>query len=594
MPPIDQRLPKTPLVVTRFAGQEGPGRRGGELTTLVGSGRDTRLMTIYSYTRLIVYDERLQLQPDLVDSYDVKEGREFTLRLRPGHRWSDGKPFTTEDFRYYWQDVANDKELSPVGLPVELLVDGRPPEVEIIDATTIRYTWQRPNPYFIASQARAAPLFLFRPSHYLRRFHKKYTPEAAILKSAEGGERSGGWAGIHRRLDAMYADDNVDLPTLNPWMNTTPLPAQRLVFVRNPYFHRIDAERQQLPYIDRVVFIVAAASIIPEKAGLGEADLQARYLTMRDYTFLKSSAHTSHVSVRLWEVGSGSELAFYPNFNANDSTWRTVMRDVRFRRAISLAVNRDELNQVVYFGLAVPSNNTVMPRSPLFRPDYATRWATHDPTRAAKLLDDCGLSRRDAEGFRRLPDGRRATLVVEHMSEKSADIDALQLIADHWKRVGIEMLPRPQTLENFRLRVMSGEAVMTAYAGVVTAAPTADESPREFAPTTRGGLQWPRWGMHYESDGRDGEKCDWPPACRLLDYLREWEESPDMAGRRKAWAEILAATADEVFSIGTVNGTRQPIVVGPNLRNVPKEGYYAWDPGGYFGLYRPETFWIDG
>jgi peptide/nickel transport system substrate-binding protein len=467
------------------------------------------------------------------------------------------------------------------------------PTVRIIDSTTVRYTWDKPNPDFIGSQARAAPLFLFRPSHYLKKFHKKYTPEKVILKSAEGGERAGGWADIHRRLDAMYADDNVALPTLNPWVNTTPSPTQRLVFVRNPYFHRIDTEGQQLPYIDHVVFAVTATNLVPVKAGLGAVDLQARYLSMRDYTFLERSARVSHIDVRLWEVGSGSELALYPNFNANDEVWRDLMRDVRFRRALSVGIDRDELNQVIYSGLAVPSNNTVMRRSPLFRPDYATRWATYNLALANRLMDECGLSQRDSDGFRKLPNGRRATIVVEHVSERTVDVDTLQLIADDWRRIGIEMLSRPQPLANFRRRVLSGDSLMTAHAGVVTAAPTVDTSPREFAPTMEGGLQWPRWGMYYESGGKEGDKCDWRPACSLLDYLEKWEQASGPAGRRRAWHDILEATAEGVFSIGTVNGTRQPVVVGPRVRNVPRHGYYAWNPGGYFGLYRPETFWIN-
>jgi peptide/nickel transport system substrate-binding protein len=164
-----------------------------------------------------------------------------------------------------------------------------------------------------------------------------------------------------------------------------------------------------------------------------------------------------------------------------------------------------------------------------------------------------------------------------------------------WARrqeIGIQILVKAQTKENLRLRAVSGEALMTAYVGVVTAAPTPNTSPREFTPTTRGGLQWPKWGMYVESKGKQGEKCDMESACQLLDYLKEWQSATDEAGRRKAWQKILQANADEVFSIGTVNGIRQPIVVGSRVRNVPKEGYYAWDPGGYIGLYQPDTFWI--
>jgi peptide/nickel transport system substrate-binding protein len=592
LPPVDKRIPQQPWVVRKFAGGDGPGKQGGQLNMLVSGDRDTRLMTIYSYTRLIVYDGQFKLHPDLLESFDVKEGREFTLKLRAGHKWSDGHPFTTEDFRFFWEDVANNKELSASGPSVELMVDGQPPKVEIIDERIIKYSWDKPNPYFIESQARAAPLFLFRPAHYLKKFHAKYTSPDEIAKSGKGGQQGGNWVQIYRRQDVMYNNNNVDLPTLNPWVNTTASPAQRYVFARNPYYHRIDEKGQQLPYIDRVILTLAATNLIPAKAGMGEADLQPRYLNMRDYTFLQKSAKTSGVDVRLWESGSGSQLALYPNLNANDDDWRKLFRDVRFRRALSLAIDREELNQVVYLGLAKPSNNTIMERSQLFKPEYATKWAQYDPKLANKLLDEVGLSKRDAQGTRLLPDGRSATIVVEHASEETEDADALQLIGEFWKKVGIKMLTKPQTRENFRLRTFSGEALMTAYAGTSTAVPTPDTSPKEFAPTMLGGLQWPKWGIYVESKGKQGEQCDMPDACKLLDYVHEWEHAKDEAGKSAAWGKLLQANADEVFSIGTVNGIRQPLVVGPKVKNVPKEGYYAWDPGGYIGLYQPDTFWI--
>jgi peptide/nickel transport system substrate-binding protein len=588
LPPIAKRIPEQPWIIKRFAGGEGPGRQGGQLNMLVAGVRDSRLMTVYSYTRLIVYDDKFKLHPDILESYEIKEGREFTLKLRAGHKWSDGQPFTTEDFRFFWEDVANNPDLSPSGPSVELLVDGKPPKVEIIDKLTIKYTWEKPNPYFIESQARAAPLFLYRPAHYLKTLHGKYTPEEEILKIHKGTR----WVNIYRRVDVMYGNSNIDMPTLNPWVLATPFPAQRYVFNRNPYYHRIDEKGQQLPYIDDVIMTVAATNLIPAKAGLGEADLQPRYLNMRDYTFLQKSAKTSGVNVRLWESGSGSQIALYPNLTATDEEWRKLMRDVRFRRALSVAIDRDELNQVVYLGLAKPSNNTVMERSELFKPEYATKWAKFDPKLANKLLDEVGLAKRGPDGIRLLPSGKPATIVIEHASEETEDADALQLIGEFWKKVGIKMLTKPQTRENFRLRAFSGEAIMTAFAGNVTAVPTVNTSPKEFAPTMQGGLQWSRWGMFIESKGSKGDKCDLESACKLLDYVKEWETSADAAGRRAAWDKILAANADEVFSIGTVNGIRQPIVVGPKVRNVPKEGYSAWDPGGYIGLYQPDTFWI--
>ena len=175
LPPVEKRIPAAPSIVTRFATADGPGQPGGQFNMLISGARDTRLMTVYSNARLIVYDDQFKLQPDILESYEVEDGKVFTFKLRPGHKWSDGHPFTTEDFRFFWEDVANNNELSPSGPSVELLVDGKPPKVEIIDERTIRYSWDEPNPYFIETQAHAAPLFLFRPAHYLKKFHGKYT-----------------------------------------------------------------------------------------------------------------------------------------------------------------------------------------------------------------------------------------------------------------------------------------------------------------------------------------------------------------------------------------------------------------------------------
>lgn len=590
LPPVDKRIPAQPSVVTQFAGADGPGKPGGEVNMLVANARDTRLMTIYSNARLIVYDGEFKLHSDILDSYENKEGRIFTLKLRAGHKWSDGQPFTTEDFRFYWEDMANNKELSPSGPSIELLVDGQPPKVEILDEVTIRYSWDKPNPYFIESQARAAPLWLFRPAHYLKKFHIKYTSAEEIAKSARGGQQK--WTQIFQSVDTMYYNSNPELPTLNPWVLTTQPPAQRFVYERNPYYYRIDDKGNQLPYFDRVIFTVVAANLVPAKAGLGEADLQCRYLNLRDYTFLRKSAQTSHVNVLLWEQGSGSQLALYPNLNAKDETWAKLNRDVRYRRALSMAIDRDELNEVIYTGLAKPSADTIMPRSPLFKSEYATKWATLNLKLANSLLDEIGLKKRNEEGIRLLPDGRPAIIVVEHASEVSEDADALSLIGDHWKKIGVKLLTKPQSLNNFRMRAFSGDAVMTAYAGVVTAVPSTETSPKEFCPTMQGGLQWPRWGMYIESKGKQGEKCDMPEAAVLLDYLRTWETATDEAARLKAWDQILQSNMEQVFSIGTLNGVLQPIVVAPKIKNVPKEGYYAWDPGGYIGLYKPDTFWV--
>ncbi|HEX5078759.1 MAG TPA: ABC transporter substrate-binding protein, partial [Geminicoccaceae bacterium] len=254
------------------------GRRGGDLAMLAASAHDTRLLVVYGYARLVGYDRDLTLVPDILRDVRVEDGRIFTMRLREGHRWSDGAPFTTEDFRYWWEDVANNEQLSPFGPPSELEVDGELPKVEILDPLTVRYSWSSPNPYFLPALAGARPLFIYRPAHYLKQFHERYADPAELARKVRE-DRARDWAQLHGRRDRMYRFDNPDLPTLQPWVLRTRPPAVRFVAERNPYYHRIDATGQQLPYIDRVILVVVDGKLIPVKTGAGETDLQARGLT---------------------------------------------------------------------------------------------------------------------------------------------------------------------------------------------------------------------------------------------------------------------------------------------------------------------------
>ena len=300
LPPLAKRLPSNPLVVDINRADWTIGRYGGELQTLMAKDRDIRMMVVYGYARLVGYDDKLQLVPDIVVRVDMTEGRIFTFHLRPGHKWSDGHPFTAADFRYFWDDVANDPDLSPFGLPQVMKVRDRGPRFEVLSDTAVRYTWDEHNPQFLPALAGPSPLFIYRPAHYLRQFHSKHVGhEKATAQAKEAGARS--WAGYHQKKDEQFRFDNPDLPTLEPWINTTPLPSTRFVLVRNPYFHRVDKAGRQLPYIDRVIVGITDDKLIPARTGAGDVDLQARYLRFDNYTFLKQNAKRNQYRVLLWE-----------------------------------------------------------------------------------------------------------------------------------------------------------------------------------------------------------------------------------------------------------------------------------------------------
>ncbi len=589
-PPVERRLPEEPRVVD-LSGDLAPGVHGGDLHILMGRAKDTRQMVVYGYARLLTYDTGYELKPDILRDVTVEDGRIFTLHLRKGHKWSDGHPFTAEDFRYYWEDVANDPDLSPAGPPQELQVDGALPEFEVLDPHTVRYTWPKPHPRFLPMLAGAAPLFIYRPAHYLKPFHARYAdPERLAARVAAARRRD--WVSLHYAVSHMYKAVNPDLPALQPWHLTTAPPASRFVFERNPYFHRVDANGRQLPYIDRVVMTITDGKLVPAKVGAGESDLQARYLAFGNYTFVKQAEARNGYKVHLWRLATGSQVALYPNLNVADPVWRWALREADFRRALSLAIDRHVINQVVYFGLALEMGNSALPDSPLHDPRVARRWARHDPTEANRLLDGLGLTARDGRGIRLLPDGRPLEIVVESAGEETERVDVLELIAESWRDIGVKLYTKPSQRELLRNRVFSGQTMMSVWWGLDNALVSPDMSPTELAPTQQVHLQWPRWGQYLETRGGAGEPIDLPAARAQLELYEQWMLSRDRTARRRIWKEMLERFADQVFTIGTVAGVLQPVVVDARLRNVPEQGVWGWDPGAHFGIYRPDTFWF--
>ncbi|HEY2540793.1 MAG TPA: ABC transporter substrate-binding protein [Stellaceae bacterium] len=586
LPKVDDRLPAEPAIV------DASGRQGGDLRILMASPKDTRMMVVYGYARLVCLTPALKLTPDILKSIEIEDGRVFTLHLRKGMKWSDGHPFTTEDFRYWFEDVASNHQLSPSGLPIDLLPGGEKPRFEVLDETTVRYGWSRPNPLFVPDLAGPDPLFIYGPAHYLKQFHKKYADKAtleALVKQA----RVRNWAALHYRHNAMYKNDNPDLPSLDPWVLKTRPPAERFVFERNPYYYRVDKDGNQLPYVDRVVMTLADSRIISAKTAAGESDLQARYLSFDDYSFLRQGDDRNHYDVRLWRTGPGSQFALYPNLNANDSVWRALMRDLRFRRALSLAINRHEINEVIYFGLAIEGQNTVLPQSPLYDPAYRQAWAQYDRAEANRLLDLIGLTKRGSDNVRLLADSRPMEIIVEYSGELPEEADVLELIRDSWRHIGIRLFAKPAQLTLFRRRVFSGEALISLDRGIENGLAHANSSPWEFAPTSQQELEWPKWGQYYETKGEAGEAPDLPSALKLRDLYGQWLGTASKDQQTDIWHQILKIWADEVFSIGTVGGVLQPVVASDKLHNVPEKGMYNWDPGAFFGIYKPDHFWLE-
>lgn len=590
LPPVGERVPAEPLIVDLEAKGRKTGVMGGTIETMIGRSKDVRLINAWGYARLVGYDKDLNLVPDILADVTVEEGRIFTLRTRKGHKWSDGAPFGAEDLRYYYEDVALNEELNPAGLPPFLLVDGEKPVFEVLDETTVRYTWSKPNPMFLPELAKARPPFIYRPAHYLKPFHGKYGDAAEIAKLAEQ-QKVRGWAPLHNALDDMYGAQNPDEPSLQPWVRAAGDNDRRFSLERNAFYHRVDAAGHQLPYVDRVVMTVADGKLIPAKTQAGEADLQARNLSFSDITVLKQGEAAQGYVTALWANSKGSEMSILPNLTVKDPVWRELLRDTRFRHALSLGIDRTMINRTLYFGLGKPGNDTVLPASPLFKNEYRTSWADYDPAKANALLDEIGLTQRNGEGTRLMVDGRPLEIIIETAGEDSAQVDALELVSETWKELGIRLFIKPSQRDILRERSITGELVMSVWSGMENGIPTADMPPEDLAPVHGEVLSWFGWGDYWETKGAGGEKPDWQPAIRLMDLYQNWLVSTSSDERRAIWDEMLAIHAEETIRIGLVAEVPQPVVV-KGLENVPLTAFYGWDPGAHFGLHRMDEFFF--
>ncbi|MCB2053555.1 MAG: ABC transporter substrate-binding protein [Geminicoccaceae bacterium] len=572
LPPLAVRLPERPEII---APVDEIGRYGGTLRrALAGSNDHNNILRIVGPQGLTRWNADWTAPlPNVAESWDVEdEGRAFVFHLRPGMKWSDGHPFGADDILFNVDDLMLNPDFGPV--PARYVIGGEPVAVEKIDDVTVRFTFAAPFGSFpaeLASPRGQHPVL--HPRHYCGQFHPDHADDIEALLKAENVPD---WPTLFQNkcgdIEIPARWGNPDKPTLDPWVIVEPYAggATRVTLERNPYFWQVDTEGNQLPYIDAITNTVMSDSqAVILEAIAGRIDLQARHLdNPADRPVLAQNREAGGYDFFETYSTGGTLLLLQPNLNHKDEELRDLFNKKDFRVALSLGMDRKRMIDIALLGQGEPWQYGPYRDSPLFHERIATQFLDYDPETANALLDDLGLSRRDAEGFRLLPSGRRVAFKVDVIPTLFTEaLDLLELTAQDWEKLGIDMEINSIERSFFFERVSSNYdhdwAVWPANAGWQQGTLL-----QEMVPIWQGaryGIGWWKW---VTSDGKQGVE---PPGHvkKRLALNDEARAAVTFDEYKRVVHEIADIAADQFEVIGTSTDLPRYGIVGDRLRNVP-------------------------
>jgi peptide/nickel transport system substrate-binding protein len=565
LPPVEERLPKVPGMVRDVPKEDVNleiGRYGGTIRTVTSEA------TFNPYTFCMSNEPLLRgpgllgddTQGNVLQDYRVSpDGKVFTFTMREGMKWSDGAPVTSEDVLFAYEDVLLNKEITPV-FPAWLRVGGRgsgePMKLEVIDKYTFRISFAEPYggfPVQLGIVGWKGYSELLKPKHFLKQFHTRYTPlerlEPLIQKEALA---KGEWWTLFNKKDVLNWELTgpaaIGFPVLYPWV-IVEYQAAVARYERNPYYWKVDAAGNQLPYVDRLRSeVVADEKVNTLKIISGEVDFRTDG-GLTDLPIYRQNAQKGGYQVLLLDMHRT-----YADVNLNltnpDPVWRQVVRDVRFRRALNMSINRQEIIDAVYYGFAslpqtVPS-------------DY-------DPDRANQLLDEMGLSRRDAEGFRLGPDGKTFVIPFEINAPRPDIIPVSEMVVEYFKAVGVKTTMKVIEGGLWSTRNSANELKATVF--------------WEHYPPLWWGAIWdvvpvrwgPLWWQWINSGGKQGEE---PPAevKRIVELIQKALVSPPEE-RQGIVNEFTRLQRENIFIMVTAEKHKDSVIANKKLGNVPHKGF---------------------
>jgi peptide/nickel transport system substrate-binding protein len=597
LPTVVERLPEEPMVVEPA---EEIGKYGGTLrgpaTQPVHGGWDVVEMRAQFLLR--VAPDYKTIAPNIAKGWDFsKDFKNLTIYLRKGMKWSDGSPLTADDFLFWYEDILCNKEITPA-ISNEFKPGGELMKVKKVDDYTVRFTFAVPYPSILTKFASGFGYKCFYPKHYLQKYHIKYNPKADELAKEEGYSSWPLMFGAHGIIQGIWelATMPIDCPTVMPFMGEKVDSFGNRYYVRNPYYWKVDTEGNQLPYIDKSVRILVEDNEVQNLKGIAGEYTNFGWGGLTSLPMYRENAEKGDYHIVLMEYARGNEQVFFFNLTHKDLVLRKIFNDIRFRQAMSLAINREEINQLVYFGQATPRQGTVHPSVSFYEPWMGKYMAEYDPERANKLLDEVGLIDTGGDGYRELPDGKSLVLDLHVAPAEPAWEKINELVSNYWGEVGIKInykiIDRSYNLE----RLKAGDFSVNSWAidntndfsFYATGLNNFDDWDGEgsYKPIA---ILWDNW---FDTNGEKGIE---PPEVvkdihnkvnkiKMTSYGSEEYE--------KLGKEIITEYVKNLFIIGTVGMPMQPVLIKNSLKNTPKEGLWDW---GYrqWQIFQPDQFFFD-
>ena len=564
LPPLSERLPEEPLVVAPY---DVIGAYGGTLDMISNAleAGTSDLLSVRHVNLVRFADDLVTIVPNIAKGWEWNEDfTKLTFFLRKGHKWSNGDPFTAADVEFWYENLNMDTNV--IAKPKDyVLVGGEPMTVDVVDDQTVRFNLPAPKPGLLAHFASHYGQG-FQSKKFLGQFHPAINPNADELAQAAGFENG------YEVVNLYYGQsDWTDTPT--PLLRTPDkianLPAAVMPslesyvtiaestegrhYVANPYFHMVDTAGNQLPYIndqDETMANDDEVRILKMINGEIHYKLQSLALTMAPV--LLDNAEKGEFAVDL-----RPEIAL-PAFGINvthaDLDKRKVFGDLRFRQAMSVAINRDEINEVAFFDLGVTQQYVPFSPPPAFVSDEMKQYyAQFDPDLAKKLLDEIGVVDQNGDGARDLPNGKKLVINLQFATQGIAST-VVELVAQHWTNVGIETTAKEVTPDEFRSAQSANQLdVMMWRKGqplaLILGNAEAFLPPFENYFGVRNGMLW---AEYVDSDGASGVK---PPdfVYQLIDDINAFQSTPAGTPESDAiGARMVQNHTGNLLFIGTV------------------------------------------